>query len=59
MSSNTQTHTDNQNTTERPTTLSPEEARQGERGNGVWIILAASTILSIVVLMVLFGGAIG
>lgn len=40
-------------------TLEPEEARQATRGNGIWIILTASTALAVAVLLVMFGGAMG
>lgn len=40
-------------------TLAAEHARQGERGNGVWKVLTASTALAIVALLFIFGSAAG
>lgn len=56
MTDNTTAH---QNAAKDHATLEPEEARQATRGNGIWIILTASTALAVAVLLVMFGGAMG
>ncbi len=59
MTGTTNTKTTHQNNADDHATLEPEEARQATRGNGIWIILTASTALAVTVLLVLFGGVLG
>ncbi len=59
MTGTTNTKTTQQNNADDHATLEPEEARQATRGNGIWIILTASTALAVTVLLVLFGGVLG
>lgn len=56
--STTNTAQDQKDRDDHPT-LDPEQARSATRGNGVWIILTASTALAVTVLLILFGGALG
>ena len=59
MTGTTNTKTTQRNAAEDHATLEAEDARQATRGNGIWIILMASTALAIAVLLVMFGGAMG
>lgn len=59
MTGTTQNRTTDQNRAEGHPTLEPDQARSATKGNGIWIILMASTALAIAALLVIFGGAFG